>query len=322
MSVRVLAPGLLTTVQDPGRYGWRHLGVGCAGALDAHAHALANLLAGNPADAATLEITLAGPTLAFEHATRIALCGADLDARCDGIALPTARPCLLPAGITLALGACRRGARAYLAVAGGFDVPVVLGSRSTDLRGGFGGIEGRALRKGDVLPLATRAAGVDTPRAAPWWIDARPWFTQSPKQPLRLLPGKHLDALTESARESLFSGTFTVHADSNRAGLRLDGPQLECARPIEMISEGCLPGLLQLPPSGQPIAFGPECPVSGGYPRIGQIAAVDMPRLAQLRPGDAVRFTPCAFEDALHALRERERALDTLTANIAARLAP
>ncbi|TAM94521.1 MAG: hypothetical protein EPN40_11715, partial [Rhodanobacteraceae bacterium] len=155
-----------------------------------------------------------------------------------------------------------------------------------------------------------------------WRLDPRPWFADDPARPLRLLPGSHLDALAEISRKLLFVEPFSIQTDSNRVGLRLTGPRLDWTAPIEMVSEGCLPGLLQLPPSGQPIAFGPECPVSGGYPRIGQIAAVDVPRLAQLRPGDALRFAPCTFEDALRALRDRERALRALEANIAARLAP
>ena len=319
--IDVIKPGLLTTLQDAGRPGFAHLGIGRSGAFDEPARQIANALCGNPAGACALEITLSGPRLRVRESTCVALTGAPIPFRIDGIEQPMWAPVPVPAGTTIELGTMRSGCRSYLAVHGGFDVAPVLGSRSVDVNASLGPNAGRALSAGDVLPIATADVPGDTRTRTTWWIDPRPWFTRNPEQPLRLLPGTHLDALTESSRESLFSGTFTVHADSNRAGLRLDGPQLECARPIEMISEGCLPGLLQLPPSGQPIAFGPECPVSGGYPRIGQIAAVDMPRLAQLRPGDAVRFTPCAFEDALHALRERERALDTLTANIAARLA-
>ena len=312
MSVRVLAPGLLTSVQDLGRHGCRHLGVGSAGVLDAHAHALANLLAGNPADAATLEITLAGPTQAFEHATRIAVCGADLDARCDGVALPTARPCLLPAGGTLALGACRRGVRAYLAVAGGFDVPVVLGSRSTDLRGGFGGIEGRALRKGDVLPLATRAEEVDMPRAASWWIDARP--EAGPHGAIRVLAG----ADAASPGDALFRQAWRVAAASDRQGLRLDGDSLRLADARERISAPVSPGTIQLPPDGRPIVLLADAQTHGGYPRIGHVIRADWPLLAQLRPGDTLRFAPCTPADAQAAWRRQRHQLARLALRIAA----
>ena len=311
MSVRVLAPGLLTTVQDRGRRGWRHLGVGCAGALDGHAHALANLLVGNPAEAATLEITLAGPTLVFEHAACIAVCGADLEARCDGGVLPTARPCLLPAGSTVALGACRGGARAHLAVAGGFAVPVVLGSRSTDLRGGFGGFEGRALRRGDVLPLALHAPDVDAPRVAPWWIDARP--EAGPPGAIRVLAG----ADATQPGDALFRQAWRLAAASDRQGLRLEGDPLHVANVGERISAPVAPGTIQLPPDGHPIVLLADAQTHGGYPRIGHVIRADWPRLAQLRPGDTLRFAPCTAADA-HAAWQRQR---HLLARLALRIA-
>jgi len=320
--IEVIKPGLLTTFQDAGRPGFAHFGIGRSGAFDAPARRIANALCGNPDDACALEITLSGPRLRMREAACIAVTGAPIPFRIDGIEQPMWAPVPVPAGATIDLGTMSSGCRSYLAVRGGFDLAPVLGSRSVDVNAKLGPHAGRALGAGDVLPIAAADVREDARARPTWWIDPRPWFDQDAQAPLRLLPGNHLDALTESSRESLFSETFRVRADSNRTGLRLDGPPLELARPIEMISEGCVPGLLQLPPSGQPIAFGPECPVSGGYPRIGQVAVVDMPRLAQLRPGDAVRFTPCTYEDALHALRERERALDALTVNIAARLAP
>ena len=320
--IEVIKPGLLTTFQDAGRPGFAHLGIGRSGAFDAPARRIANALCGNPGDACALEITLAGPRLRMREATCIAVTGAPIPFRIGGVEQPMWAPVPVPAGATVDLGTMRNGCRSYLAVRGGFALAPVLGSRSVDVNAELGPHAGRALGAGDVLPIAAADVREDTRARTTWWIDQRPWLDWDPQPSLRLLPGKHLDALTESSRQWLFSEAFRVHADSNRTGLRLDGPPLELARPIEMTSEGCVPGLLQLPPSGRPIAFGPECPVSGGYPRIGQVAMVDMPRLAQLRPGDAVRFVPCSFEDALHALRERERTLDTLTANIAARLAP
>lgn len=306
MSAHVLAPGLLTTVQDLGRRGWRHLGVGSAGALDAHAHAIANLLVGNPAQAATLEITLAGPTLRFDRATRIAVCGADIDARCDGRPLPTARPCVLPAGGTLALGACRRGARAYLAVGGGFDVSPVLGSRSTDLRGGFGGVEGRALRKGDVLPLCGEAPDVDAPRTTPWWIDASP--EAGPHGAIRVLAG---DDATQPA-DALFRSEWRVSMASDRQGLRLEGAPLGIADARERVSAPVAPGTIQLPPDGRPIVLLADAQTHGGYPRIGHVIRADWPRLAQLRPGEAVRFAPCTPSQAHAAWRRQHAALARL----------
>lgn len=322
MSVEVLKPGLLTTLQDAGRAGCAHLGVGRAGAFDGPALRIANALCGNPRDACALEITLLGPTLRFACDACVAVTGAPVSFRVDGVAQPTWAPVPVPAGSVVTFGAMPSGCRSYLAVHGGFAVEPVLGSRSVDVNARLGPFDGRALHEDDTLPLAPSGS---MPRTAMrttsgWRLDPRPWFAEDPRQPLRVLPGSHFDRLTESARKSLFSESLTMHPDSNRVGLRLSGPKLEWDAPVEMVSEGCVPGLLQLPPSGQPIAFGPECPVSGGYPRIGQIAATDIPRLAQLRPGDALRFVPCTFDDALAALRERERALTRLEALIAARL--
>ena len=304
MTLDVLAPGLLTTVQDLGRTGWRHVGVGCAGALDPDAHRLANLLVGNPADAATLEITLAGPRLRFNRAARIAVCGAVIDVHCDGIALATARPIDVPAGSTLALGACRHGTRAWLAVAGGFDVPRVLGSRSTDLRGGFGGFEGRALRAGDILPVGhADVADVAAPRMAPWWIDD---VDDTPAEaPIRVLPG---DAATVRA-DALSATAWRVGAASDRQGLRLEGAALSPRATGERVSAPVAPGVVQLPPDGQPIVLLADAQTHGGYPRIAHVIRADLPRLAQVRPGQPVRFAACTPAQARAAWNARLHAL-------------
>ncbi len=314
MSVEVLAPGLLTTVQDGGRAGWRHLGVGVAGALDPNAHAQANLLVGNAPDAAALEITLAGPRLRFERAVEIALCGADIDARCDGIALPRARPLRLPAGSELALGACRMGARAYLAVAGGIAVEPVLGSRSTDLRGGFGGLAGRALRAGDVLPPGDApCCDVDAIEIAPWWIDDAP--AADPRDAIRVLPGADATA----PADALYAHGWKVAATSNRQGLRLEGAALEVADGRERVSAPVAPGTVQLPPDGQPIVLLADAQTHGGYPRIGHVIRADRPRLAQLQPGDRLRFAPCTAEEARAAWRSQQQTLARLRLAIAQR---
>ncbi|MDE2055051.1 MAG: biotin-dependent carboxyltransferase family protein [Pseudomonadota bacterium] len=322
MTIEVLKSGLLTTLQDTGRPGFAHLGVGRAGAFDAPALRIANALCGNPSDACALEITLLGPTLRFRGDAWIAVTGAPIPFRMDGADQQTWASVFVAAGATVELGAMRSGCRSYLAVRGGIEVAPVLGSRGTDVNARLGPLAGRPLRTGDTLAMgaATSPARATASMPMSWRLDPRPWFPEETPVTLRLLPGNHFDKLKEISHKLLFSEIFTVQADSNRAGLRLSGPALEFREPIEMVSEGCVPGTLQLPPSGQAIAFGPECPVSGGYPRIGQIAAVDIPRLAQRRPGDALRFTPCTFDDALRALRERERALTRLETGIATRL--
>ena len=314
MSVHVLAPGLLSSVQDAGRTGFRHLGVGSSGALDAYSHAVANLLVGNPMHAPVLEITLAGPRLRFEHATRIALCGADIDARSGGHALPGWRPVDLPAGSDIHLGACRRGARAYLAVAGAFVVPTLLGSASADLRGGFGG---HALVAGDELTVADRNLDVDAIHIAPWWIDPSPDLDFAAPAMIRVLPG-HDAGLTG---EALFARTWRIAAASNRQGVRLDGHALQAVEgQRERISEPVAPGTVQLPPDGRPIVLLADAQTHGGYPRIGHAIVADRPRLAQLRPGDALRFVPCTSHQARRLRCEQEHRLARIALAIQARV--
>jgi biotin-dependent carboxylase-like uncharacterized protein len=314
VSVHVLAPGLLTTVQDAGRCGYRHLGVGLAGAADAWSHALANLLVGNASTAAALEITLSGPLLRFDAGTRVALCGARILATVEGHDIPQDRPVDLPAGSVLQLGACRDGARSYLAVRGGFAVPALLGSHATDLRGGFGGMRGRALAAGDVLPLAHRdACAVSALRAAAWWVDPAP--DDDPRAAIRVIAG---EAATEPA-DALFAQPWRVAVASNRQGLRLQGPVLHAADARERTSEPVFPGTVQLPPDGQPIVLLADAQTHGGYPRIGHAIRADWPRLAQLRPGDALTFAPCSREQALHAAAAQRQRLARLALAIRAR---
>lgn len=321
MAIEVLRPGLLTTLQDAGRSGVAHLGIGRAGAFDAPALRIANALCGNPAAACGLEITLLGPTLRVTTDARIAVTGAPCTLQVDGEARALWTPLYVRGGQTLAIGSIHSGCRSYLAIHGGIDVERVLGSRSCDVNAHLGAFDGRPLRAGDTLPVAPPTTTAPHADAQPHWqLDPRIWFKHDPDLPLRCLPGSHFERLDAASRAAWFGDSFTVTASSNRVGLRLAGRLLALTEPLEMVSEGCLPGLVQLPPSGQPIVFGPEAPTSGGYPRIGQIAAIDLPRLAQLRPGDTVRFTPCSLDAALEAADRRARALDALEATIASRL--
>lgn len=328
MSIEVNKPGLLTIPQDRGRTGYAHLGVGCAGAFDLPALRLANALSGNQPDACALEITLLGPMLKFHADAWIALTGAPVAAQVDEQPVSMWAPIFVRRGSTLAFGAMGQGCRAYLAVHGGFDFEPVLGSRSFDVNAALGPI-GRPLRSGDVLKVREAGDGKretanhDRNRQRPnpqWTIDPRPWFDVDQGLPLRLFPGTHAHLLDAKSRGLLYTQSFRIAADSNRVGCRLEGEPLELAEPVEMVSEACVAGTVQLPPSGQPIALGVEHPVSGGYPRIGQIAAADLPRLAQRRPGDALRFAPCTLEEAQRALREREQQLREMETIIANRL--
>lgn len=286
LRIDVIAPGPLTTLQDAGRHGWRHVGVAHSGALDPDSAALANRLVGNAGNEAVLEYTLAGPTLAFDSPLRIALCGALTDAlhiATDGTrtAVGHGRPVELPPG-QLRIGRLRLGSRGWLAMAGGFDVPEVLGSRSTDLRGGFGGLDGRALARGDALVLrAPSGVAAEVPSQPAWWVE---FDDPLPAETLiRYLPSSHPAAMRLDASH------WQVDPRSNRQGLRLHGHALEVA-PADIISAAVAPGTIQLPPDGRPIVLLADAQTTGGYPRLGHVAAVDMPRLAQLAPGMPLRW--------------------------------
>ncbi|WP_166208149.1 biotin-dependent carboxyltransferase family protein [Cognatiluteimonas telluris] len=331
MSVLVLAPGALTTLQDRGRVGSRALGVGVAGALDPYSSAIANLLVGNPVAAATLEITLSGPKLRLSQAARIALCGGDFDLRIDGTAVAGWRRVTVPAGATVAIGGCRRCARAWLAISGGFRAPRRMDSLSTDLRGGFGGIDGRALVAGDVLDIgdagvAMNIRDADGMDVARWWIDRSPDLAFG--QPARIHAIAGADACVP--KDGLFAREWRVTADSNRQGLRLEPTTTRAStgeaplRPADLrerISEPVAPGTIQLPPDGQPIVLLADAQTHGGYPRIAHAIQADWPRLAQLRPGDRLRFEACSREDAWQARRAQAQRLARIALAIAARAA-
>jgi antagonist of KipI len=313
VSVELLRAGMLTTLQDRGRHGCAMLGVGTAGAMDDVSARLANALVGNAPDAAVLEITLIGPRLRFGQAARIALTGAEHPD------LPMWRTLGVEAGTVLDVGNARHGARAYLAIAGGFVVERVLGSAATDVNARLGGVDGRPLCEGDRLAIGTADPVARGPHPA-WSLDPRPWFDPDPATPIRLIRGTHYDALDAASRAALFRPGFRIASDSNRVGLRLDGPRLALSAPLELVSEPLAGGTLQLPPGGQPIALMAEHPTIGGYPRIGHVAALDFATLAQRRPGDAVHFVEIGLDDAQTRYLERERALALLIETIHERL--
>lgn len=322
MTLTVLKAGLMTTVQDRGRFGYADLGVGSAGPMDDAAMRLGNALVGNRGAAAVLEFTLLGPILRFEHAALIAVTGADHQASIDGAPIDGWRACRIGAGSVLDCGGLRHGARAYLAIAGGFDAPALLGSRSTDVNAWLGSSSAGPVRVGDRLTSFTPDIDRSPVLDRAWSIDPRPWFDRDLDHPVRLIRGAHFDALDDASRGALFSSEFRIGAESNRVGLRLAGPPLRLLAPLDVISEPVAFGTLQLPPSGQPIALMAEHPTVGGYPRIGQIAAIDLPRIAQRRPGEPVRFREIGFDDAQKRYLARERELSRLIEAIDRRLHP
>lgn len=320
MRIEVRRGGLLTTLQDPGRPGHAALGLGAAGVADAYSSRVANLLVGNPVQAALLEVTLAGPVLHFEKAARLALCGADIQATVAGRPVPGWRPVELPAGSTLELGRCMRGARAYVAVAGGLQVPIVLDSAATDLRGHLGGFRGRALASGDVLESGPPPRDLPPrrePWEAPWWINPAPDIDFHASTVVGVMPGADASA----PRDVLSCHAWQVEAGSDRQGLRLKGPHVALATPADRPSEPVLPGTIQCPPDGQPIVLLADAQTVGGYARIGHVAQADLPRLAQLRPGEMVCFHGIDADEAVALYRAQQARLARIELAIHARLA-
>lgn len=332
MSIRVMRPGLFSSLQDLGRFGLQHLGIVACGAMDTRAHRMANALVGNPVGSATLECTVLGPELIFGRDSLVALYGAEFSARAGGAAFPLNRPVFIPAGTTLTVGNAMRGARAYLAVAGGFEVPEVLGSRSTYVPGQFGGLQGRALRTGDRLPTTADVSEISTQRFARLvrrnaGITRGPlrsvrWSAPSLNIPdrrgatIRALEGRHHAQFDLASREAFFNANWRVSPDSNRMGFRLSGPRLARAKPVEILSEPTCLGTVQVPNDGAPIVLMADHQTTGGYPKIAEIAGADIPELAQLAPGGEIRFIKCSLEEAEAARNAAESLLASIRQSI------
>lgn len=302
MTITVEAPGAFTTVQDLGRRGWGAAGVPPSGAMDELALRAANLLAGNDEGDAALEITINGPRLRFAEPATCALAGAPFDGELDGEPIDVARSFAVSAGSRLRIGSARTGLRCYLAVAGGIAVEPVLGSRSTLVSAGIGGLDGAALAAGSTLPVAPGAS----PHAARFLKDgALP--APAAGLVLRAIPGPQEDAFEPGALDTFFSTDYGVSPRSDRAGVRLDGEALALAGAADLDPEGVVTGAVQVPADGLPIVLGPDRPATGGYVKIATVIAADLPLLAQARPGDTLRFALTTVEEARAAWRERLR---------------
>ncbi len=309
--VTILRAGVLTTVQDLGRTGCRQVGVSLGGALDVFALRVANLLVGNEESAAGLEITLGGLQLRFADERIVAWCGGEFDVRVGSTALPAGHAAVINAGEELKFNHPKIGCRCWLAISGGIDVPTVLGSRSTDLRASFGGFEGRALRDGDELPLGgqPRSAPAATERISSWSAP-EPWSQTASANPiLHVIRGNDWDRFDDVMTQRFTSEAFAVSPDSNRMGVRFDGPELRRDNDVDLISEAVAPGTIQVPSSGKPILLLGDCQTIGGYPKIAHVITVDLGIAAQLRAGDHARFSEVSFIDAHRLLLERESEL-------------
>ncbi|MFE5317525.1 biotin-dependent carboxyltransferase family protein [Paenibacillus sp. NPDC056579] len=314
MTIHVRKPGLLTTVQDAGRYGYQKYGVIVSGVMDSFAHRTANLLVGNDEQAASLEMTIIGPSLYFEAAALIAVCGSDFSAKADGMPVPMWRPVYIKAGTTLEFGSSREGCRGYLAVSGGMDVPKHMNSYSTYLRAGFGGFEGRALKEGDLLQLKPvtalgrkmlrrleSEAGETAFHSVKWRISYEIMPAYKPNPEIRVIPGAQYDLFDSDCIEALLSSEFKVQPQSDRMGYRLAGQPLAMLERKEMLSEPVTFGTIQVPPDGNPIVLMADRQTTGGYPKVAQVITADLPLLAQAQIGSGVRFKLADLHEAQEA---------------------
>lgn len=358
--IKVIKPGALSQLQDLGRYGYQRYGVPVNGVMDEASHRIANILVGNGEHEATLECTLTGPSLQFTHDRLVALCGADMQARIDDVAAPLGQPLLVRAGATLyfgggghpsagvpggghpaatsgaaassasASGARRKGARVYLAVRGGFGAQPVMGSASTFARGGFGGLHGRPLAKGDRIELPAADAGY--PGATRLLVQCgTPCVSaaqfnlprvESSMDAVRVVLGPQWDRFTADARAAFLAEPFEIGGQSDRMGYRLRGSLLKLEQAFEMVSEAVSFGTVQVPPDGNPIILMADRQSAGGYPKIAYVASVDLPMLAQAMPGDQVRFALVTLNEAQALYLQREAALAALRSEVQRAMQP
>jgi antagonist of KipI len=301
VTIRVTKPGLFTTVQDRGRFGFAHLGISPAGAADALSLRIANLLLGNGEYAPALEMTLLGATLELQEPAIVAISGAECDCKVGSNHLPANTAIEVAAGEALQCGSMKDGARSYLAVQGGFEVPLIMGSASTDVRGAFGGFQGRRLQRGDVLQVS-KAGDTQVRR-----LRAGVPKSVRDSRAIRVTKGAQQDWFSPETCAILLSSAYIVSEHSDRAGLRLKGEALWPRERSQLLTDGTPLGAIQVPQDGQPIILFVDQQTTGGYPKIANVIAADMHCIGQLRPRDEVRFVEVSIAEAIAALREQER---------------
>ncbi|MFX3622518.1 MAG: biotin-dependent carboxyltransferase family protein [Ectobacillus sp.] len=311
MALTVIRPGLLTTIQDLGRFGFQKYGVIASGAMDPLSHRIANLLVGNPEQEATLEITMVGPLIEFSVPTLIAICGGDLSPALDGVSIPMYKPVLAEKGSRLSFGKARNGCRTYLAVAGGFSIAPTMNSKSTYLRAGIGGYNGRALQAGDIIPCKEWTKRVPLPAN---WGASRVFRIK--QGPIRAIKGKEFPLFSAKSQTDFFSQPFSVTLNSDRMGYRLSGPKLTLQKPTELVSEAVSFGTIQVPSDGNPIALLADRQTTGGYPRIAAIISVDLPNIAQAKPRDTISFQEIPLAKAQQLYIKQELDIKELKARL------
>ncbi|MCM3595781.1 biotin-dependent carboxyltransferase family protein [Metabacillus idriensis] len=320
--MKVNKSGLLTSIQDLGRYGSQKYGVIASGAMDTLSHRIANMLVGNSENEAAVEMTMLGAHFEFQSDSMISICGGDLSPILNDRPAKMWRPLFVKKGSLLTFGGAKKGCRAYLAVAGGIEVPEVMGSKSTYLRAGIGGYEGRAIENGDILSVGKMSeqsiklheALHDSALYSEIEWSASPEFIPFLREDesVRVIKGRQFEDFSEESKSMIFSETFKITPKSDRMGYRMEGPKLTLEDKTEMISEAVSFGTIQVPADGNPIILLADRQTTGGYPKIAQVASVDLPYLAQFKPGEVVRFKEISLEEAQELLIDRERRLHLL----------
>ena len=300
--------GMLTTVQDSGRFHYQQYGVMASGAMDQVAMRIANILVGNPRDTAVLEMTVMGASMEFDQTNIVAITGADMHPTIDGRPVPMYAAVLVQRGETLTLGTCQQGMRTYVAFAGGLEIPIVMGRQSTLLRAGFGGYQGRKLKAGDEIaftrPVQTlpkwelRSVGIEV--------------LVSKEVSVHVLLGPQDDHFTDEGLKTFLSSPYTIRNESDRMGYRLSGPQLHHRNGANIVTDGIAFGSIQVPSDGQPIIMMADRQCTGGYTKIATVISADLPVLAQCRPGTVVHFQTTTIEDAQALLRKQRNWEDQL----------
>jgi antagonist of KipI len=311
MGLEILKPGLLTTIQDTGRHGFQKDGIIVSGAMDTFALRVANLLVGNAQHEAALEITLTGPSIRFTEDQLIALSGADLSPTINGESIAMWRPVHVKKDSILEFNAPKSGCRSYLAVAGGLDLPQVLGSYATYLRAGIGGFQGRALQAGDVIPCRTcdEQGIAQSFSSSKWTPDPQLYPNYQPNPCIRAIKGPEYELFSETSRAQIWSERFQVSVQSDRMGFCLQGVSLYLEEPVELISSAVAFGTVQVPPEGKPIVLMADHQTTGGYPRILQVISADLPILAQVVPGQTISFEEVTLEEAQQLYIQQEQHL-------------
>jgi len=308
MGFKVIKPGMLSTIQDLGRFGYQKSGIIVGGAMDKLALRIGNLLLGNSENEAGLEITLIGPALLFDKEQLIVLTGADLSPSIDGRPVIMWRPTQVAKGAVLSFGKPIKGCRTYLSVAGGFKISPDLGSCATYLQAGIGGWEGRALKAGDHIPFKQvyKSTGKFT------WSPDLKLYPKSANQVIRVIAGPEFNSFTKESIHAFFTHLFTINKENNRMGYRLDGPEIQPAEKKDMLSSAVTFGTIQVPPRGNPIILMADCQTTGGYPRIANVITADLSILAQKQTGSEIKFELVTLAEGQKCLANQELQLKQL----------